>query len=80
MPDPLRAFDLVPVPLSELHDWLEARGLVVCEHSVKWGERIVVEVTGNDDHTDLAVPVLGGNVCVPGVHALGNDSTGRVLS
>ena len=35
--DPVRIFDLVPVPLSELHDWLEARGLVVCEHSVNWG-------------------------------------------
>ena len=40
----VRVFDLVPVPLSELHGWLAARGLVACEHSVKWGERIVVEV------------------------------------
>ena len=41
-------FDLVHVPLDELHDWLEARGLVVCEHSVWWGERIVVEVKRDD--------------------------------
>ena len=44
MPEALRVFDLVRVPVSELHDWLAARGLVVCEHSVNWGECIVVEV------------------------------------
>jgi len=44
VPDPVRIFGLYRVPLSELHDWLAARGLVVCEHSIKWGERIVVEV------------------------------------
>ena len=44
MAEVLRAFDLVRVPLSELHGWLEERGLVACEHSVDWGERIVVEV------------------------------------
>ena len=46
MAETLRVFELYPVPLSELHGWLEARGLVVCEHSVNWGERIVVEVRG----------------------------------
>ena len=50
MPDPVRVFELYPVPLDELHGWLEARGLVVCEHSVNWGERIVVEV--RDDQTN----------------------------
>ena len=35
--DPVRTFELYRVPLSELHDWLTARGLVVCEHSVWWG-------------------------------------------
>ena len=46
----MRIFELYRVPLSELHEWLEARGLVVCEHSVKWGERIVVEV--RDEQTN----------------------------
>jgi len=47
--DPVRVFELYPVPLDELHGWLAARGLVVCEHSVWWGERIVVEVRDEND-------------------------------
>ena len=56
MPEALRVFDLVRVPLDELHGWLEARGLVVCEHSVKWGERVVVEV--RDDQAEAVQSVL----------------------
>ena len=58
MPDPVRVFDLVRVPLDELHGWLAERGLVVCEHSVKWGERIVVEVRG-----EKAVRSGGHDLC-----------------
>ena len=50
MPDPVRVFDLVRVPLDELHGWLEARGLVVCEYSVEWGDRWdLVEVRDEND-------------------------------
>ena len=54
MSDPVRFFELYRVPLDELRDWLEARGLAVCEHSVNWGERIVAEVRddqANDTRT-----------------------------
>ena len=50
VPDPLRAFDLVRVPLDELHRWLEERGLVAVEHSVDWGDRWdLVEVRDEND-------------------------------
>jgi len=74
--EPIRVFELHRVPLAYLHEWLEARGLRVVEHSVDWGEQIIVEVRDDDDHTDLAIPVLGGNFCVPGVHALDHSGTG----
>ena len=45
MPDPVRVFELYPVPLDELHGWLAERGLVAVEHSVDWGDRWdIVEV------------------------------------
>ena len=52
MPDPLRVFDLVRVRLSELHEWLAARGLVVCEPSVNWGRWDIVEVRDGRNTTD----------------------------
>jgi len=54
MPEALRVFELVRVPLSELHDWLTARGLVVCEHSVWWGDKldVAVEEVMDDDRDD----------------------------
>ena len=56
MAETLRVFELYPVPLSELHDWLEARGLVVCEHSVWWGDKLdvaVVETTKEKQCLDV---------------------------
>lgn len=45
MPDALRVFELTPVPLAELHDWLKREGVQVQGHSVAWGDRWdIVEV------------------------------------
>ena len=44
VPDALTVFELTPVPLAELHDWLEREGVRAWPQSVRWERWDVVEV------------------------------------